>query len=164
MKNATVLLVDDEPELLSVLAEQLSSRSFDVVTCAGGREALTTVDSREVDLVITDYRMPEMSGLALSAELRRRKPWLPVIILTGNDHEPDLLKALPEGGFDFLEKPFRFEVLINRVRHDARAGRLLRHAWERLTKNDAAEAARLLDAPWNELADRLEAEIASIAK
>lgn len=164
MKNATILLVDDEPELLSVLAEQLESRAEKVFPCCGGAEALKTLENTDVDLVITDYRMPGMSGLALREEIRKIRPWLPVLILTGNDHEPELLRALPEGGFDFLEKPFRFEVMLNRVRNSVRHGRMMRTAWEKLRRDSPAEADASVRLPWNDMVDRFEAALSSMLK
>lgn len=152
----TILLVDDEAELLDVLAEQLSSRFSEVIPHSSGAKALDELKTRDIDMIVTDFRMPGLNGLALLAEARKLKPWMPVLILTGNDHEPDLLKALPTGGFDFQEKPFRFEVLVNRIQNGLRIGRLNKIAWSALKAKDPSEAERIRSLPWDQMSDLLE--------
>lgn len=149
--GTTIILVDDEGELLEVLADQLSTRFDSVLPCPNGATALETLRTTDVDMLVTDYRMPGMNGLALLNEARRLKPWLPILILTGNDHEPDLLRALPSGGFDFLEKPFRFEVLVSRMQNGLRFGKILRLAWDQLKTARPSEAERIQAMPGHEM-------------
>ena len=107
-----VLAVEDEPEVLDVVRAMLSSSGHTVLTAASGREALEILARESVDLVVSDLGMPGMTGLALAAEIKRRRP-LPVVLLTGWADELE-----PDGARDVevvVAKPFTRELLLDGV-------------------------------------------------
>jgi DNA-binding NtrC family response regulator len=108
----TILVVDDEQEILDAIAESLAGSGFRVITMTNGRSALSAVKEGEpVDLVIADYRMRGMDGLELLARLKEVTPAMPVIILSGNVSVECYLKSLNLGAFEYVTKPFELEDL-----------------------------------------------------
>lgn len=114
----TVLITDDEPLFLASLTEGLAAYrdEFSVLTAANGREATDILESRNVDVVVTDLKMPVMDGFELLAYLSRRHPLVPVIVMTafGTPAIEDRLRALDAYGY--LEKPIDFQALTDKVR------------------------------------------------
>jgi DNA-binding NtrC family response regulator len=114
-EKRTVLVVDDDPHILELLAARLSMSDFEVVTATGAREALENLGSQRVDLMITDVRMPGMGGVELFRKARSLQPYLPVILLTAYGTIPDAVKAIKEGVVDYLTKPFDGQDLVKKV-------------------------------------------------
>ncbi len=109
-KTHRILVVDDEEEVREILAETLQDFGYAVVTAASGEEALPLlVRDRGVVMVITDVRMPGMSGLELADEIRRRWPKVKVVLISGYF----LPQAQPQR---FLRKPFHMQDLASMVR------------------------------------------------
>lgn len=107
-----ILVVDDEEELREILAETLEDFGYAVLTAASGEEALPLlVRDRGVAMVITDVRMPGMSGLELAAQIRRRWPKVKVVLISGYF----LPQAEPQR---FLKKPFHMKDLASLVRSE----------------------------------------------
>jgi DNA-binding response OmpR family regulator len=115
-----ILLVDDDPALLDVVAMAFEDAGFAVETAGDGISAMAAVNRQRPDLVVTDVNMPRLDGLGLCRRLRRAWPQLPVILLTSRDAELDEAMALEDGADDYITKPFSTRVLL------ARAGALLR--------------------------------------
>jgi len=116
--RGTVLLVEDEEAVRAFAARALASRGYSVVEAATGVEALSAIEQNgaEVDLVVSDVVMPEMDGPTLLRELRRRRPELKVIFISGYAEEA-FKKNLPEGErFTFLPKPFSLKDLVAAVK------------------------------------------------
>ena len=91
--TARVLLADDEPALLAALERQLAELGFEVVaTAPNGRAAIELTEQLDPDVVVTDFRMPELTGLEVAAHLHRTRPHLPVVVLSAFD-ETSLLGA-----------------------------------------------------------------------
>jgi len=113
--GARVLLVEDEPGLLRALVINLRARQYDVITAAGGREALATAASRLPDAVILDLGLPDIDGTEVIVELRR---WLkaPIIVLSGRASPGDKIGALDVGADDYVTKPFSMAELLARLR------------------------------------------------
>jgi len=112
-----VLLVDDDSDLLVVLAAQLEDEGFLVTTARDGVEALRCLESSWPDLLVTDLLMPRMDGLTL-ARLVKERADLPIIILSAVDSEDSKAEALEEVAEDYVTKPFHYPELrarINRV-------------------------------------------------
>jgi len=107
MKNVkTILLVDDEPEILTVIEIMLNDMGFNVISAQSGESALSILRSGAIiDLVITDYRMPRMDGAEFIAELRKFLPSLPVIMITASGGVELFIKALSLGVFEYINKP-----------------------------------------------------------
>ena len=93
----TILVVDDDLHILEVLEARLSSVEFKVLKATSAQEALEISKSQQVDLLITDVRMPGMGGMDLFEEVRSLKPVLPVIFLTAYGTIPDAVKAVKAG-------------------------------------------------------------------
>ena len=115
---AKVLLVDDEERILQSFAKGLESIGWDVETARSGGDALRAVEESQPDVVVTDLVMPEMDGLALLAEVRKRAPNLPVVIFTGHGTVETAVRAMKSGAFDYISKPFNLDevdVVLNRA-------------------------------------------------
>jgi two-component system, cell cycle sensor histidine kinase and response regulator CckA len=114
--QGTILLVEDEEGLRGLNARGLSSRGYTVFEASNGVEALAVLETREVDLVVSDVVMPEMDGPTLLKEMRKSNPELKIIFVSGYA-EDAFEKNLPEGGqFAFLAKPFTLKQLVAAVK------------------------------------------------
>jgi two-component system response regulator GlrR len=110
-----VLVVDDDANLLRLLALRLEKEGFDVSEASSAEGALAILASKVPDLVITDMRMGGMDGLALFEAVNRRHPSLPVIILTAHGNIPDAVDATRRGVFSYLTKPVEARALMAEV-------------------------------------------------
>jgi DNA-binding NtrC family response regulator len=107
----TVVVVDDEKNIREGLVEYLVGEGYEAFGAADGEEAMKFVDSGNVDLVITDLRMPKLGGGELLTTIAGRYPGLPVIVLTGHGTIEDAVNAMRSGAFDFLTKPVNLDHL-----------------------------------------------------
>jgi two-component system response regulator GlrR len=107
-----VLLVDDDPDLLRLLAIRLKANGFDVTSVGDAEAAQASVAAVRPDVVVTDLRMPGADGMALFDELHRRHPSMPVILLTAHGSIPDAVEAMQRGVFGYLTKPYDAPELI----------------------------------------------------
>jgi DNA-binding response OmpR family regulator len=114
----TLLVVDDEPELLSVLQRALEQHDYVVDTALAGAEAIAKAMARPPDLIILDLMLPQMSGLEVCRALRadERLQAVPVIFLTARHETAFKVAGLDLGADDYLTKPFEFHELLARVR------------------------------------------------
>lgn len=110
-----VLVVDDEELVRKALAQTLEIEGADVLMAANGREALAHISAGWPGVVITDINMPVMDGMTLLREIRQIDPDLPVILLTGHGDVSIAVDAMRQGAYDFLEKPFSTELLLETV-------------------------------------------------
>jgi DNA-binding NtrC family response regulator len=108
-----LLLVDDEADFLEMLACALANRGFDVVAVGGGRPALTAARAQSFDLAITDFKMPDVDGVAMVRELRQIDPRLPVIVASGYVSAAQWAVLAQTGACAFLQKPFSLEDLAD---------------------------------------------------
>ena len=104
--TARVLIVDDEARMAEVIAAALRRAGHECETCASGAAALAALDARGADVVVTDWKMPEMDGIELLRRLHARRPGLPVILVTAHGTVPSAVAAMREGAFDYVTKPF----------------------------------------------------------
>ncbi len=108
----SILLVDDEEEILKSLGEILQRFGYDVIARQDVNAALDLVrDRTKIDLVITDYRMPKMDGLEFMNALRQMDPAVPVIMLTAYGAVESYLKSLSLGVFEYINKPIKAKDL-----------------------------------------------------
>jgi DNA-binding NtrC family response regulator len=108
----TILLVDDELEILKSLGEILTRFGYQVIAKQAAQEALASVkDGANIDLVITDYRMPDMDGLEFLNALRQMDSSVPVIMLTAYGAVESYLKSLSLGVFEYVNKPIKAKEL-----------------------------------------------------
>jgi CheY-like chemotaxis protein len=110
-----VLFADDEAGLAAIVQRLLLIEGFDVTICTGGAQAVETFDPDRHDLVLTDYGMPDLNGVQVAAEVRRRSPSTPVILVTGWGSDLDS-KSPPPGVTAVIGKPFRLAALVESVR------------------------------------------------
>ncbi len=115
---AKILVVDDTPQNVKLLADLLTVKGYAVVTAASGREALELVDKERPDLVLLDVVMPEMSGYEVCRKIRDNPATavLPVVMVTALDPAQERIKGLDAGADDFLTKPINQPELLARVR------------------------------------------------
>lgn len=110
-----VLIVDDEPVMLSLMARSLLRLGYAVTTASNGREALALLAGQRFDLVMLDVVMPEIDGFAVCAELRRNSD-VPVIMLTALNRPEDIVRGLELGADNYITKPFHFSEVEARIR------------------------------------------------
>ena len=125
MELKRILVVDDEHGLRVTLAANLELEGFDVVDASTGPEALALLATGQFDLVISDMRMPVMNGLDLMRAIKRQRPALPVVLMTGFEHEQMIDQAIAEGVFTILTKPFQIGELLDVVKRATRGAVLL---------------------------------------
>ena len=111
-----ILLVDDQKSLRRSLALMLQGAGFETDEAEGGKEAMQLLAQRDFDLVITDLRMDDMSGIDLLKEIKREKPLLPVILITAYGSIESAVDAMRLGAFDYLTKPFREQDILEKIR------------------------------------------------
>ena len=106
----TILIVDDEKNYLLVLKELLGEEGYEVITAQSVSEALGIFQETELDLVITDMKMPGMSGMALLSALKEKDLHLPVIMMTAYGTVEKAVEAMKKGAYDYIVKPFDNEI------------------------------------------------------
>jgi len=120
-----VLVVDDEPSIRQMLSFALRREGYDVTTAESGRAAVAMLEEADVDVLVTDVRMPEMSGVALLSEAKRIDPALSVIVMTAYGSKETVLDALRLGATDYVEKtPNLKDELSVRIRKELDRRRL----------------------------------------
>lgn len=128
MAPRTVFIVDDDPAIRMSSERLLHSASLDVATFSSAREFLESYEPEMAGCVVSDIRMPEMSGIELLEELRDRACDIPVIVITGYADVPKAVSSMKAGAVDFIEKPVPPQILLDRIRNalaidDATRGR-----------------------------------------
>lgn len=116
MGLAPVLIVDDESEMRSALSHALTRSGFSVETAVSGTDALVKIKKDDISLMITDLKMPEMSGMELIGALKKIKPEIAVIVITAFGSIHNAVEAMQAGAADYLLKPFSFETLVATVK------------------------------------------------
>ena len=111
----TILVVDDEPEIVRLVRAYLEEAGYRVVTGADGQEALYVARREKPDLVVLDVLMPQMDGLEFTRRIRRERD-VPIIMLTARAEETDRIVGLELGADDYITKPFSPRELVARVR------------------------------------------------
>lgn len=111
----TIALVEDDAAILRSLSMLLEGRGITVRGYQSAEQFLAATGEETLECVVTDIRMPGMSGLELQRELRRRDPAMPVILITGHGDVRMAVRALKEGAFDFIEKPFHDDQLLESI-------------------------------------------------
>jgi DNA-binding response OmpR family regulator len=115
MQILKVLLVDDEVEFVSTLAERLRLRGIETRTANDGEEAFRQIASDPPQVVVLDVMMPGMGGLKVLERIKADYPGMPVILLTGIGTTQDGVAGMRLGAFDYLMKPLQIEDLIQRI-------------------------------------------------
>ena len=115
--NPRILIVDDDSAGLEATAEVLKREGYDLLTAAGGRAALEILDAETVEVVITDEKMPDMSGIDLLKYIHANHPYTQVILLTAYGSVDSAVEAIQTGAVSYREKPIRIELLRQTVKN-----------------------------------------------
>ncbi len=134
--EATLLVVDDEPNIRELLATSLRFAGFEVHSAADGAGALRLARQVQPDLMVLDVMLPDMDGFTVTRRLREKGQHVPVLFLTARDDTADKITGLTVGGDDYVTKPFSLEEVVARIRavlrrthpSEADEGSVLRYA------------------------------------
>ena len=113
---ALVLIVDDEQGMRDFLKILLEKEGHKVITANRGTKALEILETKDIELVISDIRMPEMSGIELLEVIKEKSPEMPMIMITAFASPDDAVIAMKNGAFDYISKPFNVEEIISVIR------------------------------------------------
>jgi two-component system NtrC family response regulator len=138
---ARILVVDDEKNYLVVLDALLSEAGHEVISASGGAQALILLEEDEPDLMLTDMRMPQMSGLELIGKVKERHPDLLVIVMTAYGTVENAVEAMKSGAVDYIMKPFENQELLLTMDKALKVRKLL--AQNRLLREEANRAQGL---------------------
>ncbi len=119
MSEFTILLIDDEPSQIISIESFLKRRDYKVLSANSGTEGMKVFRQGNIDLVFTDFRMPDKNGLEVVKEIHAINPEIPVIVLTAYSDSEDAVHVMKEGAFDYLSKPIdldELELLVQKVR------------------------------------------------
>ena len=106
MGTDTILVVDDDEDILELIERHLSNRGYEILTAYDGEQALSLLDKIKFDLIITDLKMPKIDGMEVLRRAKEKDPNIEVVILTGHGTMDSVIEALRDGGaFDYLNKP-----------------------------------------------------------
>ncbi len=108
----SILVVDDEPSILTSLGGLLIDEGYEVITANNGYEALKIIETQAPDLVLLDIWMPGMDGIEILKELKQTHPYMPVVIITGHGNIETAVTATKIGAYDLIEKPISFDKLV----------------------------------------------------
>jgi DNA-binding NtrC family response regulator len=118
MDDYRILFVDDDNDILMMVEQYLQMQGYDVTTVNSGLKALDLIREEEVQIIFTDYKMPEFNGLELLAAVKQFNPLIEVIIVTGYGSMESAVQAMKFGCYDYLQKPFKLEhlkLIIDRI-------------------------------------------------
>ena len=115
MAKKRVLIVDDNVDVCALVALKLESAGIDVVQSFDGESGLAQAQSQQIDAIILDAVLPGMSGLEVLERLRQSGNQVPLLMLSGNDHERDIAASFEAGANDYVTKPFSPRELLSRV-------------------------------------------------
>ncbi len=115
----TVLVIDDEAGILETLRILLKNEGFTPITALGGKAGLDALETSSPDIVLSDIRMPTISGIEVLAAVKARDPQLPVVLMTAQASMQSAIQAVNEGAFYYIQKPFRNDELVAILRRAA---------------------------------------------
>jgi two-component system response regulator FixJ len=170
----TVFVVDDDPALRTSLKRLLQSEAWAVETFADAEGFLNGYDSDMPGVLLLDIKMPGMDGMQLQKHLKQNSVTIPIIMITGHGTVSMSVRAMKDGAVDFVEKPFRAQVLLDRIaqamdldkqnRRDASEQQRIEALFERLTPRES-EVMKLVVAgnTSKQIADKLEISDKTVA-
>jgi two-component system OmpR family response regulator len=135
-EHLRILVVDDEPNIVDVIAMALRYQGFDVATATTGGEALSQVTALRPHLMLLDVMLPDMEGFEVAERLGAQRAGVPIIFLTARDSTEDKIRGLTTGGDDYVTKPFSLEELVARIRTVLRRSGIAEAESARLTFED----------------------------
>ncbi|MBF0452806.1 MAG: response regulator [Candidatus Magnetomorum sp.] len=117
MKHNTILIVDDEEKYVEMLARRLELRGLKCAFCFDGRTGIRMLTEHTYDLIILDLRLPDMYGTEVLIEMKKIRPDIKVLILTGHGSDLDREQCMSEGAHEFMQKPLDIEQLLTIMAH-----------------------------------------------
>lgn len=111
-----ILIIEDEPGIISFLKQGLEEEHFEVNTCTDGNAGLEMMLRESSDLILLDWMLPGLSGIDICRQFRAHNTTTPIIFLTARDTVFDTIAGLQSGANDYIKKPFHFEELLERIR------------------------------------------------
>ncbi len=139
-EKPTIVIVDDEEMVLTSLSSFLKLETdFNVVTFVSAKEAIAYIEKNPIDVVISDYLMPEMDGMTFLAKVRHIQPEVPRIILTGYADKENAIKAINEVGlFQYIEKPWDNEDILIILRNALEKNALMKKLQQKINEINKA--------------------------
>mgnify|MGYP006268894821 CR=1 FL=1 len=116
MEKFKVMIVDDEVDFLETIVKRLQARKIDVTGVESGYQALEVLDNRSPDVIILDVKMPGLDGIETLREMKRKKPLIEVIMLTGHASVESGIQGMQLGAFDYVMKPVALDELLEKIR------------------------------------------------
>ena len=119
MSDFHILLIDDEPNQITSIQSFLKRRDYKVYSANSGDEGLKILKENSIDLVFSDFRMPDMSGLDVVKAVKQFNPETPVVVVTAFSDTKDAVQVMKEGAFDYLSKPVdldELEILVKKAK------------------------------------------------
>jgi DNA-binding NtrC family response regulator len=114
--NNTVLIIDDKKSMVAMLTRTFQAEGFDVISAGNVKDARRLIDQGEMDIVVTDLKLPDGDGLEILTAAKERFPFMPVLLMTAHGSIEAAVRAVKEGAYDFITKPFDPEHLVLVVR------------------------------------------------
>lgn len=119
MDQIKILMVDDEEELIAAWIERIELRGINARGVTNGKDALKIIKDNDFDVLVLDLKMPGISGYDMMQLIKKEKPDLPIIIITGHQCNEEETNSLPANAFDCLIKPVNIEILIEKIKKAA---------------------------------------------
>jgi DNA-binding NtrC family response regulator len=116
MQQPRILVVDDELLIRDLLYDFFSGQGWDISVAENGAKALEILERKEIDLLLTDLRMPEMDGITLTSEVRENYPQIPIVIMTAYPSVETAVEAIRHKVADYVVKPFNVNQLLKTLR------------------------------------------------
>lgn len=131
-----VLLVDDEVKFLQAISNRLTAKDFDVTVASNGKEAIESAEIGFFDVAVVDFQMPGMDGAQVLKTLKERHKYLEIIMLTGHATIDSAVECTKLGAFNYLEKPYDFEKLVEVIKeaYQARIKKKYEHDQKRIAE------------------------------
>lgn len=142
LNKQTVLIVDDEPDILETVDFALRQNNYNVVSCMDGVMALKLYQQHKPDLVILDVMMPDLNGFEVCARIREFDNRTPILMLTAKNAEMDVVEGLNLGAHDYIPKPVRLRELMARVKSHLKHSEI---TYENSSSKQVSEASKLID-------------------
>lgn len=115
MEKFRVLIVDDEIDFVETIVKRLKDRGLDAVGATGGKEALELMEHKDFDVAVLDVKMPGMDGIETLREMKKRKPFMEVIMLTGHGSVESGIQGLQLGAYNYVMKPVPLNDLLKQM-------------------------------------------------
>ncbi len=115
-EKLSVLVVDDEPNIVDVISMALRFEGFEVQSAANGADAIAAVAARKPAVILLDVMLPDIDGFEVARRLAGARTGVPIVFLTARDATEDVVHGLTVGGDDYMTKPFSLEELVARIR------------------------------------------------